>query len=311
MKYSKTPLDYEQLIQMLKERGLIIADEQKAIDHLRVISYFRLANYFRPMERDKENHLYKPNSYFENAINLYYFDKKLRGIIFSAVQSIEIALRSKMIHYVSLKYGAFWFMDSSLFKDKNIHEQCLSAMKQELARSKEDFIIEHKTKYTEPEMPPVWKALEVTSFGTLSKLFCNINDNGLKKKIAREFNLPQHLILESWVKCAVTLRNSLAHHARVWNRNFPIMPQLNGSFRGNWIVNMDFPMVKPTNGVVTSSVKNLFINDFHCSNSMAAQREVQRMSLQPYSREQKLMQIRFLQEYRTSKDCANAERRKL
>ena len=296
---------------MLKERGLIIADEQKAIDHLRVISYFRLANYFRPMERDKENHLYKPNSYFENAINLYYFDKKLRGIIFSAVQSIEIALRSKMIHYVSLKYGAFWFMDSSLFKDKNIHEQCLSAMKQELARSKEDFIIEHKTKYTEPEMPPVWKALEVTSFGTLSKLFCNINDNGLKKKIAREFNLPQHLILESWVKCAVTLRNSLAHHARVWNRNFPIMPQLNGSFRGNWIVNMDFPMVKPTNGVVTSSVKNLFINDFHCSNSMAAQREVQRMSLQPYSREQKLMQIRFLQEYRTSKDCANAERRKL
>ena len=244
MIYSKTPLDYEQLIQMLKERGLIIADEQKAIDHLRVISYFRLANYFRPMERDKENHLYKPNSYFENAISLYYFDKKLRGIIFSAVQSIEIALRSKMIHYVSLKYGAFWFMDSSLFKDKNIHEQCLSAMKQELARSKEDFIIENKTKYTEPEMPPVWKALEVTSFGTLSKLFCNINDNALKKTIAREFNLPQHLILESWVKCAVTLRNSLAHHARVWNRNFPIMPQLNGSFRGDWIVNMDFPMVK-------------------------------------------------------------------
>ena len=79
MIYSKTPLDYEQLIEMLKERGLIIADEQKAIEYLKVISYFRLANYFRPMERDKENHLYKPNSYFDNAIDLYYFDKKLRG----------------------------------------------------------------------------------------------------------------------------------------------------------------------------------------------------------------------------------------
>ena len=60
-----------------------------------------------------------------------------------------------------------------------------------------------------------------------------------------------------------------------------------------------------------SSATGWFMNDFHRSNSMAAQREVQRMSLQPYSREQKLMQIRSLKESRTSKECANAERRKL
>ena len=244
MKYSKAPLDYSQQIEMLKKRGLLIADEKEATDYLKVISYFRLANYLRPMELDKEKHQYKPNSYFENAIDLYYFDKELRSIIFTAVQSIEIALRAKMIHYISLKYGAFWFMDESLFKDKNIHQQCLIQIKQELSRSKEDFITEHQAKYTEPEMPPVWKTLEVTSFGTLSKLFCNINDNTVKKQIAREFNLPQHLILESWVKCAVNLRNCLAHHARVWNRNFPIMPQLNGSFRGYWIKNTNLPMVK-------------------------------------------------------------------
>ena len=244
MIYSKNPLDYDEQIKMLKARGLIIADEQKAINSLRVISYFRLANYLRPMEYDKENHLYKPNSYFENAIDLYFFDKELRGVIFAAVQSIEIALRSKMIHHVSMRYGAFWFMDSSLFKDQNIHEQCLSSMRQELARSREDFITDHKEKYTEPDMPPVWKTLEVTSFGTLSKLFCNLKDNSVKKKIAREFNLPQHLVLESWVKCAVNIRNCLAHHARVWNRNFPIMPQLNGSFRGNWIKNTNLSMVK-------------------------------------------------------------------
>ena len=229
---------------MLKERGLLIADEAEATDYLKVISYFRLANYLRPMERDKEKHLYKPNSYFENAIDLYYFDKELRSIIFTAVQSIEIALRAKMIHYISLKYGAFWFMDASLFKDKNIQQQCLISIKQELARSKEDFITEHYSKYTEPEMPPVWKTLEVTSFGTLSKLFCNISDNSVKKHIARSFNLPQHLVLESWIKCAVNLRNCLAHHARVWNRNFPIMPQLNGAFRGLWIKNTNLPMVK-------------------------------------------------------------------
>ena len=107
MIYSKNPLDYEEQINMLKTRGLIIADEQKAINSLKVISYFRLANYLRPMEYNKVNHLYKPNSFFENAINLYYLDKELYGIIFAAVQSIEIALRSKMIHHVFMRYGTF------------------------------------------------------------------------------------------------------------------------------------------------------------------------------------------------------------
>jgi hypothetical protein len=44
---------------------------------------------------------------------------------------------------------------------------------------------------------------------------------------------------------------------------------------------------------------------------MAAQREVLRMRLQPYSREQKIAQIRAVKEGATSKSSANAERNKL
>lgn len=84
-------------------------------------------------------------------------------------------------------------------------------------------------------MPPVWKTLEVITFGTLSKLYCNLKDNSIKKKIAKEFYLPQHIILENWIKCAVVLRNYLAHHARLWNRNFPIIPQTSKPFRKKWL----------------------------------------------------------------------------
>ncbi len=50
----------------------------------------------------------------------------------------------------------------------------------------------------------------------------------------------------------------------------------------------------------------LYINDFHRSNSMAALREVKRMSLHPYSREQKLRQIETLHLMATtSKETAN------
>lgn len=187
------------------------------------------------MESDKVLHTFKPNSYFENAVDLYTFDSKLRSLIFSAIQSIEIALRSKMIHHFSLRYGAFWFTDDTLFRSRDIFDNCLNQIKQELSRTREDFIIEHQSKYSDPDVPPVWKTLEVTSFGTLSKLFCNFSDNQIKKKIAREFNLPQHLVLESWIKSAVVLRNYLAHHSRVWNRKFPIKPQVNVPLRGKWI----------------------------------------------------------------------------
>lgn len=235
MEYFKSPISYIQQIAMLKERGLLIQDEKQALKELHIISYFRLANYWRPMELDKATHQFKPNSYFENALSLYYFDKNLRALIFTAIQSIEIALRTQMIHHISMKYGAFWFMDNTICGDEKMFIDNLTRIQQEVKRSKEDFIQEHFLKYKSPSLPPVWKTLEVISFGTLSKLYCNLVDNAVKKQIAREFNLPQHLYLESWIKCAAVLRNCVAHHARIWNRRFPLKPQLPRKLENPWI----------------------------------------------------------------------------
>lgn len=219
----------------MKERGLLFYNQDYALQQLSNISYFRIANYLRPFESDPVSHRYKVNSHFEDALSIYYFDKELRLLIFSAIQTIEIALRSKMIHHVSLQYGAFWFTNPELSNNHTMFEDNLRHIKREVSRSKEEFIQEHFRKYEYPDVPPVWKALEVTSFGTISKLLCNLRDNRIKKKIAREFNLPQHICLESWIKCMVVLRNCLAHHARIWNRRFPQIPQLSYPLRGKWI----------------------------------------------------------------------------
>lgn len=234
-RYDKSALEYDEILSMLKERGLVILNDNRAVDCLRTVSYFRLANYFRPMEEDKKTHGFKTGSFFESAIDLYEFDQELRSILFDATQNIEIALRSKMIHLISLKYGAFWFADASLFYDVEIFESCMQHLRHEVERSREDFIIEHLKRYSEPDIPPVWKTLEVATFGTLSKLLCNFKDSSMKKRIAREFDLPQHKVLENWIKCMVTLRNHIAHHSRIWNRNFPNIPQTNVSLKGAWL----------------------------------------------------------------------------
>jgi abortive infection bacteriophage resistance protein len=91
------------------------------------------------------------------------------------------SLRTKVIQIVSSNCGAFWFADESLFSNTTIFSKCLSNIEEELKRSKEDFLIEHFAKYDTPPYPPVWKTLEVSSFRTLSKLYCNLVDNNLKK----------------------------------------------------------------------------------------------------------------------------------
>ena len=90
MIYSKLPLDYSEILDLLVSRGLIISDRNKAIECLKVVSYFRLDNYFHPMESDKVRHIFKPGSTFENAMDLYRFDCGLRELIFTAIKTAHI-----------------------------------------------------------------------------------------------------------------------------------------------------------------------------------------------------------------------------
>ena len=236
MKYDKQPIALSQQLKLLEQRGLMIQNEETALSQLQSISYFRLASYWHSMEvPNSDKHQFLPDSNFDDVIVLYQFDKKLRTLVFTSIQDIEIALRTRIIQCFSLKYGAFWFMDTRLFKNEKIFATCLENIQKEVNRSNEDFLKEHFKKYDEPSLPPVWKTMEVISFGTLSKLYCNFNDTGVKKQVAKSFGLPQYLYLESWMKCASVLRNYCAHHARLWNRRFPIMPQLPKRLPLKWI----------------------------------------------------------------------------
>jgi abortive infection bacteriophage resistance protein len=244
MEYNKKALEYSELIAQMKCRGLMFHDETKALRELSDIGYFRLATYLKYFEIDG-GHQYKSDSFFEDAITLYYFDKRLRALLFTAIQSVEVSFRAKVSHYLSLTYGAFWFADASLFRDNKLFLDNLDKVKREVYRSKEDFILDYFEKYTFPNIPPSWKTLEVASFGTVSRLFCNLNDNAIKKRIARLYNLPQHQVLESWIKGIILLRNCIAHHARIWNRRFPQMPKMTSlKLRDAWIENSQINPVK-------------------------------------------------------------------
>ena len=239
MQYTNQPLTIQDQISRLQKNGLTISDIAKAEAELRNISYFRLADYLQPMEADHVNHTFKPGSKFEDAVSLYYFDKELRSLIFNAIQTVEVALRSKMIQIASVRYGSHWYMDSSYFTKQDIFFDCFAKIASEVKRSKEDFIKDYFTKYSVPIFPPVWKTLEVITFGTLSKIYGNIKEKAVKKAIANEFQLPTHLILESWIQNTAVLRNLCCHHNRVWKRRYAVKPQLPKKLPLPWVTKFD------------------------------------------------------------------------
>jgi abortive infection bacteriophage resistance protein len=230
MLYEKQSITLQQQIQQLKSRGLSIADESAAEHHLRNISYYRLVGYWWPMQSDKINHLFNPNSRFEDVIALYSFDSDLRLLVFKAVERIEIGLRTRMINRLSEEIDPWWFENQAIFRDPAAYHANLKALDRELTKSKEAFIKSHYQKYhSDYRRPPAWKSLEVASFGLLSRLYGNLKPEiKSKDSIAKELGTVNRYYLKSWLRPISQIRNICAHHGRLWNKHLPkpnLMPK--------------------------------------------------------------------------------------
>ena len=145
-------------------------NEVEALHTLQHVSYFRLKSYLQPTMYDRQTHTYKSGATFEQAYELYKFDSKLRKLVIAEVEKIEVSVRTQMACISTEESGAFWFSDSKLFTNGKIHTDVLDALKSELSRSDDDNVLSFRKNYSN-EFPPAWVSLEVSSFGTLSRLY--------------------------------------------------------------------------------------------------------------------------------------------
>jgi len=228
MIYDKPPTSIDEQIKKLQERGMEIGNVRIARKYLSHISYYRLVGYWYPMYADKESHIFKSNSRFEDAVALYNFDHELRMLLFDVIEKIEISLRTKLIYHLSHEYDPWWFENHELFINTKHLVNTLFKIQEEVERSKDIFIKEHKRKYKDDgRFPPAWKTLELTTLGALSKLYGNLkNTISSKDVIAQEYGTVNHTYLPSWLQSIAQIRNYCAHHSRLWNKNLPGNPKL-------------------------------------------------------------------------------------
>jgi len=234
--YSKPFLPYQDQMSLLKERGMLFKDENKALHLLERIGYYRLSGYWYPLLANKQNHIFKLGANFETAFNLYKFDRELRKMLSAEIEKIEVAIRSKMAYELSIAHNPFWIENINLFSSERNFQEILSKINEEYERSNEKFIHAFKSKYSNP-LPPSCIILEIASFGTLSRLYSNLKPSKTKRDIAKSFALPD-VVFDSWLHSLACVRNMCAHHCRVWNNLIKIRPLSPRKPKNNWLVNI-------------------------------------------------------------------------
>ncbi len=236
MKYSKPPLSISDQIAALERRGMVFSDKTAAAHYLSHISYYRLRAYTFPYQNNADpNHPFWRPTPFRRVLEDYILDRKLRLITFDALEKIEIALRTQIIYCYSIQFGSHWYEDATHFRNPQLFKGDIENLDREIRRSQEEFIKHYKSKYTDPGRPPAWMSLEVSTLGTLSKMYDNLNLGPEKKQVAKHFGLGHPFVLESWMKTFSHIRNICAHHSRLWNRPITIIPVLPHKVNDAWL----------------------------------------------------------------------------
>lgn len=105
---------------LLKSRGLVISDEDKAVRYLESNGYYRLSAYMYPfLKAPKETHQYKEGTTFQQVLNLYRFDKKLRMLLLNEIEKVEIAIRRAIMNIsVQMTGDTYWLTNSVHFANQ-------------------------------------------------------------------------------------------------------------------------------------------------------------------------------------------------
>ena len=206
----------DEQIALLKSRGMIISDIEKAKEVLFDVGYYRLGFYWFPFEvtyPEKENrdHMFKPGTDFDNAVKLYYFDFNLRNLFLRALSRIEVAFRTKVVYLVSNKNDdkPAWFADGSVVSRAQALYYANGAYKD--IKEKNGVLKLHHTHYPEDDCAPAWKTMEYMTLGQVFHLFKTIQDEDVKNDIAHEFGIRTLVTLENYLEVIKNIRNACAH----------------------------------------------------------------------------------------------------
>ena len=208
----------DEQISILKNKGLIIQDENKVKDILLRENYF-FVNGYRSMFYD-ENRKFFRGTTFEELYSAFLFDRNLRNVLFKNLLVVENNIKSIISYQLSKKYG---YKEEDYLNPKNFTrdikearrvDDVLSKMKRQIRINgeKHTATFHYMNKY---KFVPLWILVKVLSFGLINELFGILKEED-KQEIADIYGIDKDT-LKIYIQLLSNYRNLCAHEDIVYD----------------------------------------------------------------------------------------------
>jgi len=198
-------------LEYIKKLWFIINDEIKVLWYLRWVWYYNLKAYFNIFENK--------NVDFQEIINCYLFDKNLRVLNLSIIESIETFIKNLFILNFWNKY-----LDKDIYNDKiikikgeekNIQNSRIEFINKKIETlSKKDLEIKNILKKYKTLNSEVF--INKLTFGEIIRFIQDLNKQN-KLIISKKIWIKLKLLL-NWLDCLVYLRNICSHWENIFNK---------------------------------------------------------------------------------------------
>ncbi len=226
---TKVHLEYSQQIEQLILRGMEISNSFDATLALKEFGYYNMSGYFYPLRaygpsttKGQITRLseFVSGTRIEQIVDLANFDRELRKTLFAGLATFERSLKSHVAYILGRKsplaHENINFLHPKTSPEDFLEFQMLYLRDLKISKS-EDFVKHHFDNYG--GQLPIWAAVEVMQFGTISRLIDILPDPDLAD-ISKEFGFVSRTLFKSLIGNFRFLRNNCAHHSRTWNLSF-------------------------------------------------------------------------------------------
>lgn len=223
MKEFKT---YQEQIEILKSPGIVINNEEFALEKLQEDNYYNIINGYKDLFIDSNQYI--QGTTFEEIYSLFEFDRNLKSILLKNILIVENILRTLIAYNFSLKYGNdnylkidnFETLKNSGCKKEKYQERIeqiqklICNMQLDIANNikKKPYINHYILNYG---FVPLWVLVNAISLGRLSQ-FYSLMDQSVRINVSRKWNVKENE-LNQFIKNLSYFRNLCAHDERVYN----------------------------------------------------------------------------------------------
>lgn len=221
---------YEQQIELLENRGLIIDNKESATSFLEKEGYFNVINGYKDdFLANRKEEKYKKNTKFQDIIDIYNYDKNLRFNLLMLLLDIENTFKSIIAYEFAQQFGSDAYLDANNYSSANAQVKLkvsnfILSIKEQIEKNttkderQYDCIRHYKKNHTSI---PIWVIFNYLTFGQIS-IFYSLLQPSTKTLIAKHISKLYNFELNSkdlytFIRIFVNLRNICAHNQRIYD----------------------------------------------------------------------------------------------